>query len=297
MSFESGSPFFAPPFQSGHIPSSVPVSLFPLQQDYRQGPSLANLSPFPGWAYVPTPPFELQQLEIEMQPHHYQPHFPTVGYNPSPTQQFMNQSGATQQVPPAVAANVAFAPPYIHRVPEDTTTRGRVQRPTGKQRKSPYDRPPTPASSQPSSQLYVILTFEKISWSFSYSLPSSRSPASEFLFQRRLAVQGVCMINDCQQTFTSAKVYQDHVQISHEVKRGKHGGQILPCPWENCHQSRTEASLWNHLLGHNVKRACLMCHKEFQGDRSDSVKRHMKTCKEKSTDDRSEGYIYFAEES
>lgn len=169
MSFD----FSASPFEfQGYRPS--PFSMSPFEQDYGQVSLLPNFGSFSSSAYhnSPTFSFPLRQLDVEMPPHQYRPYLLPVHYSPLPTQQFMNQTDTTQRVAPIAAAEFAngqIAPPVIHGVLENTTTkstRGVIRGSSRRQRKTtPYARRATSASSsQTSSQMYVI-----ISWSFSYS--------------------------------------------------------------------------------------------------------------------------------
>jgi hypothetical protein len=94
----------------------------------------------------------------------------------------------------------------------------------------------------------------------------------------RLAVKGVCKLHNCRQTFTSAEAhsYRSHLRDFHDVRPGKHGQELLPCPWEGCKQSKSRGSLFNHVLGHSMKVACGVCD-EVMSSRSDLVKKHYKT--------------------
>ena len=130
-------------------------------------PLVANLGPFLGWASnVPTLPFAPQRLNVE--PHQYQPHHLTVDYIPVPSQDFLNQIIATEQVaPPASpdAANSQFAPPHKRRV-ENMTAGGPIRRSTRRQEKKPYARRSTSTSpSQATSQSYVILRYILLTFS------------------------------------------------------------------------------------------------------------------------------------
>lgn len=93
----------------------------------------------------------------------------------------------------------------------------------------------------------------------------------------RLATPGVCKIDQCRETFTSADDFRYHVWQSHEIRQGKNGPEILPCPWEGCKLSRTKGALYNHVLAHTIKNGCRLCD-GITTARSDSVQKHYRCC-------------------
>ncbi|KAF8808843.1 hypothetical protein BYT27DRAFT_7255104 [Phlegmacium glaucopus] len=296
------------PLLSFKMSSSAPPSNVP--RDPRIVPVLANLGPFFG-SEMPVPfwnvpqNLKFQPMDVGKPVRFYQ--LPTLYFSPSlvssreatplsttsttpdyalhphavnnvavPT---MNQVCATQQLASLAsveAANGQSAPPHNNTGgPIRGSNRSKGKRPT------PYTRsfassPFFPSSTQASECL----------------LPSS-------IAQARLAVQGVCKINSCGDTFTSTSQFKDHVVGEHKISRGKQGPKLIKCLWEGCGETKTEGSLFNHVMGHHTKSACSRCHRDTKGMRADSVWRHIEICPRKADpleDNHPEAYSFFYEE-
>ena len=85
----------------------------------------------------------------------------------------------------------------------------------------------------------------------------------------RLSNSGVCKISGCGQT---GELYINDV---HNIRSGKHGSEIMSCPWEGG-ETKTKCCFSNHLLSHSVKSGCGVCD-AVSAPRSDSVQKHFRS--------------------
>ena len=118
----------------------------------------------------------------------------------------------------------------------------------------------------------------------------------------RLSNSGTCKISGCGQIVLSGELYAKHISDVHNISSGKHGSEIMSCPWEGCGETKTKSCFSNHLLSHSVKSGCGVCDAVI-GARSDLVQKHFRTHHQttygqvsiKSSNRREYSYLFFYE--
>ncbi|KAF8808845.1 hypothetical protein BYT27DRAFT_6538398 [Phlegmacium glaucopus] len=304
--------------------SSAPPSNVP--RDPRKVPVLANLGPFfgsgmsvPFWNVPQNLTF--QPMDVGMPLQYYQYHLPSTTrptnnfeyanyFSPSLDSSRESTPSSTTSVTPSiyplhphVVNNVALPTMNQVRATQQVASLASVEASNGKSA-LPHNNPGGPIRGSNCSKGKRRCTpYTRPSSPFSPCLRSTQTsgclPPSS-IAQARLAVQGMCKIDSCRETFTSTDMYAHHVVKRHKISRGKHGPGPIKCPWNGCGKTQTKGSLFNHVMGHHTKSGCYRCHKEINGIRADSMWKHIKTCPRKADpleDNHPEAYSFFSEES
>ena len=91
----------------------------------------------------------------------------------------------------------------------------------------------------------------------------------------RLSNPSICKMHGCGETLLSGAAFYQHVKRTHQISTAKSGSEKMLCPWEGCGEYHTKGSLFNHILGHNVKNGCGLCD-DIIAPRSDTVQKHFR---------------------